>query len=74
MKKQVSLYTDGACSGNLGIGGLGCVLLYGDTEKELSCGYRLTTNNRMELIAVLTGLEALKESCAVTVYSVLDTS
>ncbi len=67
--KKVVIYTDGACSGNPGEGGYGVVLLYGDVKKELSEGYRLTTNNRMELLGVIRGLEALKEPCEVTVYS-----
>lgn len=67
--KQVSIYTDGACSGNPGPGGYGIILVYGEREKELSAGYRKTTNNRMELLAVIRALEALKEPCAVTLYS-----
>ncbi|MBE7025540.1 MAG: ribonuclease HI [Ruminococcaceae bacterium] len=67
--KQVILYTDGACSGNPGPGGYGAILSYGGREKELSAGYRKTTNNRMELLAVIRGLEALKEPCTVTLYS-----
>lgn len=67
--KQVELYTDGACSGNPGPGGYGVILSYGSREKELSAGYRKTTNNRMELLAVIRGLEALKEPCRVTLYS-----
>ena len=57
--KTVTIYTDGACSGNPGPGGYGVVLLYGSAKKELSAGYRLTTNNRMELMAAIAGLEAL---------------
>lgn len=67
--KMVTIYTDGACSGNPGPGGYGVVLLYGSARKELSEGYRLTTNNRMEVLAVIKGLEALKEPCQVTLYS-----
>lgn len=67
--KEVIIYTDGACSGNPGPGGYGVVLLYGSAKKELSAGYRLTTNNRMEVLAVIVGLEALKEPCSVTLYS-----
>ncbi len=67
--KEVTLYTDGACSGNPGRGGYGVILEYAGHEKEISAGYRMTTNNRMELMGVITGLEALKESCAVTLYS-----
>lgn len=68
-QRAVEIYTDGACSGNPGAGGYGVVLLYGDNKKELSEGYRLTTNNRMEVLAVIKGLEALKEPCQVTLYS-----
>jgi ribonuclease HI len=67
--KNVKLYTDGACSGNPGPGGYGVVLLYGSHRKELSGGYRRTTNNRMEIMAAIAGLEALKEPCTVTLYS-----
>lgn len=67
--KSVNVYTDGACRGNPGNGGYGVVLEYNGHEKELSAGYRRTTNNRMELLAAITGLEQLKEPCAVTLYS-----
>ena len=67
--KKVELYTDGACSGNPGPGGWGAILRYGEHEKELSGGAHDTTNNRMELTAVIEGLKALKEPCTVTVYS-----
>ena len=67
--KEVRLYTDGACRGNPGPGGWGAILVYGRFEKELSGGERETTNNRMELLAAISGLEALKEPCAVTLYS-----
>ncbi|MBR7186598.1 MAG: ribonuclease HI [Clostridia bacterium] len=67
--KQVTLYTDGACSGNPGAGGWGCVLLYGAHRLELSGGEVETTNNRMELFAVIAGLERLKYPCRVDVYS-----
>lgn len=67
--KTIELYTDGACSGNPGPGGYGVILRYGSHEKELSAGFRQTTNNRMELLAAIIGLEALKEPCAVTLYS-----
>ena len=67
--KEVTIYTDGACSGNPGPGGFGVVLLFGGHRKELWGGYRRTTNNRMELLAVIKGLEALKERCRVTLYS-----
>ncbi len=64
-KKFVELFTDGACKGNPGRGGYGTILRYGKTEKELSAGYISTTNNRMELLAAIVGLEALKEPCRV---------
>ena len=64
--KQVEIFTDGACSGNPGPGGWGTVLRFGAHEKELSGGAADTTNNRMELTAVIEGLKALKEPCAVT--------
>ena len=67
--KEVHIYTDGACRGNPGRGGWGVVLVYGKYERELSGGERETTNNRMELMAAISGLEALKERCAVTLYS-----
>ena len=65
MIKQVSLYTDGSCLGNPGPGGYGALLIYKEHRKELSQGYRLTTNNRMELMAAIAGLLALQESCKV---------
>ena len=65
MKKQVELFTDGACSGNPGPGGWGAILRFGTYEKELSGGEKHTTNNRMELTAVIEGLLALKEPCNV---------
>lgn len=68
-KKHVVIYTDGACSGNPGPGGYGIILQYGEHRKELSEGFAETTNNRMELLAVITALEALKTSCAVDLYS-----
>lgn len=64
--KNVEIYTDGACSGNPGKGGWGAVLVYGSTEKELSGGNPDTTNNRMELTAVIEALKALKVPCNVT--------
>jgi ribonuclease HI len=67
--KEVQLYTDGACRGNPGRGGWGAILVYGKYEKEMSGGERETTNNRMELLAAISGLEALKEPCRVTLYS-----
>ena len=68
-KKRVTLYTDGACSGNPGAGGYGGILMYGSIQKEYSGGEALTTNNRMELRAVIEGLLLLKYPCAVEVYS-----
>ncbi|MBR4703287.1 MAG: ribonuclease HI [Oscillospiraceae bacterium] len=67
--KSVTIYTDGACSGNPGPGGWAAILRYGEAEKVLSGGERNTTNNRMELTAVIRALEALKEPCDVTLYS-----
>ena len=67
--KTVTLYTDGACSGNPGPGGWGAILEYEGHRKELSGGEASTTNNRMELTAVIRGLQALKESCVVELYS-----
>ena len=67
--KQVTIYTDGACSGNPGPGGWGAVLLYGEHRKELSGGEAATTNNRLELTAVIEALALLKEPCAVTLWS-----
>ncbi len=67
--KQVEIFTDGACSGNPGPGGWGAVLRYGSAEKELSGGAADTTNNRMELSAVIAALSALKEPCKVTLTS-----
>lgn len=67
--KEVKLYTDGACRGNPGKGGWGAILVYGKYEKEMSGGERETTNNRMELMAAIQGLSALKEPCIVTLYS-----
>ena len=67
---MISIYTDGASRGNPGPGGYGTVMLYGALRKELSEGFRLTTNNRMELLSVITALEALKkEGSSVTIYS-----
>lgn len=67
--KTVTLYTDGACSGNPGPGGWGAILEYCGVEKELSGGEKNTTNNRMELTAVIQGLQALHEPCIVELYS-----
>ena len=68
-RNRVTMYTDGACVGNPGPGGYGVVLLSNHTRKELSGGFRRTTNNRMELLAAIEGLRALKEPCDVTLYS-----
>ena len=67
--KTVTIYTDGACSGNPGPGGWGAILKYGDAEKELSGGAPETTNNRMELLGVISALRALKEPCIVELWS-----
>ena len=74
MQIKVDIYTDGACSGNPGVGGYGTILVYIDSngikhEKEFSDSYKHTTNNQMELMAVIVGLEALKKPCDVTLYS-----
>ena len=66
---KVQIYTDGACSGNPGKGGYGIILSYNEHKKELSGGYRLTTNNRMEMMAAIIGLEALNRPCDVTLYT-----
>lgn len=67
--KKVTLYTDGACSGNPGPGGWGAVLIYGGHEKDLSGAETNTTNNRMEMMAVIEGLRALRDSCQVAIYT-----
>ena len=67
--KEVILYTDGACSGNPGPGGWGALLIWNGTEKELSGGEPNTTNNRMEMKAIIEGLRALKEACHVKIHS-----
>jgi len=67
--KTVTIYTDGACSGNPGPGGWGAILRYQGNEKELSGGAAQTTNNRMELLGVISALQALKEPCVVELYS-----
>lgn len=69
VKKEVAVYTDGACSGNPGPGGYGAILVWNGHEKELSDGFAETTNNKMELTAVIVALETLKEACNVTVTS-----
>ncbi len=67
--KHVDIYTDGACSNNPGKGGWAAILIYKGNEKIISGGYNNTTNNRMELFAIINGLKQLKESCDVTIYS-----
>ncbi len=69
MSAPVAIWTDGACSGNPGPGGWGAILRYGDKEKELSGGEALTTNNRMELMAAITALEALSRPCQVELHT-----
>jgi len=68
-KNQLVIYTDGACEGNPGPGGIGAVIFYRGTRREISQGYRLTTNNRMEILAVIAGLEALEEPSEVRIFS-----
>ena len=68
-KKKVTIYTDGACTGNPGPGGYGVVLIFGKHRRELSGGFRRTTNNRMELMGPIEGLEVLNQSCRVTLHS-----
>lgn len=67
--KKVLIYTDGACSGNPGAGGYGTILIYNEYRKKLSGGFRLTTNNRMEMMAAIVGLETLNTKCDVTLYT-----
>lgn len=67
--KKVEIYTDGACSGNPGIGGWAAVLFYNGRSKEISGYDKMTTNNRMELFAIIQGLRQLKEPCEVSIYS-----
>jgi len=67
--KKVTIYTDGACSGNPGPGGWGAILMYGKAKKEISGGEISTTNNRMELISVISALECLREPCKVELYT-----
>jgi ribonuclease HI len=70
MEKQLIIYTDGAARGNPGPGGYGVVMIWGDTKKELSAGYRLTTNNRMELLAVIAALQSVKrKNIPITIYT-----
>lgn len=66
---KVTIYTDGACSGNPGPGGYGAILMYGERKKELSGGDPMTTNNRMELMGVITALKALNRPCQVELYT-----
>ncbi|MYN64892.1 MAG: ribonuclease HI [Acidobacteria bacterium] len=68
-KKEVTIHTDGACTGNPGPGGYAAILAHGAHRKELSGGFRRTTNNRMELVAAIVGLRALKQECRVVLYS-----
>jgi ribonuclease HI len=69
-EKELIIYTDGAARGNPGPGGYGAILMWGDRQKELSAGYRLTTNNRMELMAVIAALKALnKQNIPLTIYT-----
>jgi ribonuclease HI len=68
-KKKVILYTDGACSGNPGLGGYAGILIYGEHRREYNAAEKETTNNRMEVLAVIEGLKRLKYSCIVDVYS-----
>ncbi len=68
-KKHVIIYTDGGCLPNPGVGGYGVVLIYGAHRKEASAGYQRTTNNRMEVMAAVKGLELLKHPCRVTIFS-----
>lgn len=67
--KKVTIYTDGACSGNPGPGGWGSILMFGDVKKEISGAMKDTTNNIMEITAVIEALKCLKESCEVEIYS-----
>jgi ribonuclease HI len=67
--KKIEIFTDGACSGNPGPGGYGVILKYGGNIKELSRGFKLTTNNRMEMRALIAALQSLKEKCQLEIYS-----
>ena len=67
--KKVTIYTDGACRGNPGPGAYGIVLLHGEHRKELSGGFRMTTNNRMEILAAVVALQTLKSQCSVTLFT-----
>ncbi|RTE87517.1 MULTISPECIES: ribonuclease HI [Gammaproteobacteria] len=68
-KKEVAIYTDGSCLGNPGPGGYGAILVYGKHRKELSAGFHLTTNNRMELLAAIVALETLTRSCHIELWT-----
>ena len=67
--KEITIYTDGACSGNPGVGGWGAIIIYNGVEKELCGGEENATNNRMELLAAISALELLKEPCKVNLYT-----
>ena len=67
--KQIEIYTDGACSGNPGVGGYGAVLIYNNKRKEISGAEEQTTNNKMEIMAVLKAISLVKEPCEITIYS-----
>lgn len=67
--KKIQIYTDGACSGNPGVGGWGAILIYGTTKKEIFDGENNTTNNKMELTAVIRAIECLKETCEIDLYT-----
>lgn len=69
MRKKIIMYTDGACSGNPGPGGYAAILMYGDIVKEVFGSEKDTTNNKMEMMAVLKGLEIIKEPCDIEIYS-----
>lgn len=69
MSQKLIIYTDGACKGNPGVGGWGAILMYGDAKKELNGYAAETTNNRMELTAIIESLKALKRACNITVYT-----
>lgn len=69
LMKKVEIYTDGACSGNPGPGGFGAIMIYKKFRREISRGFKLTTNSRMEVMAVIAALECLKEPCVVDLYS-----
>lgn len=69
MRKKITIYTDGACSGNPGPGGYGAILMYGDNKKEISGAEVDTTNNKMEITAVIKALEMIKEPCDIEIYS-----